>query len=75
MTIAAIISDRTMINEQGLVQNAEEVVQAIIEYPTPLLTDEGLDEDEDLDRQEGKFSTWRGPLGGPLPCEPLPDAE
>jgi hypothetical protein len=30
-TIAAIISDRTMINEEGLVQNAEEVAQAIID--------------------------------------------
>lgn len=77
-TIAAIIRDRTMINEEGLVQNAEEVAQAIIDalgppaavsadigaeieaapsqvagvnsnYPTPLLTDEDLEEDEDRD--------------------------
>jgi hypothetical protein len=34
-TIAAIISDRTMINEDGLVQNAEEVAQAIIDVMGP----------------------------------------
>jgi hypothetical protein len=34
-TIAAIISDRTIINEQGLVRNAEEVAQAIIDAMGP----------------------------------------
>jgi hypothetical protein len=40
-TIAAIISDRTMINREGLVQNAQEVAQAIIDAMR--LTGEDLD--------------------------------
>jgi hypothetical protein len=63
-TIAAIISDRTMINNEGLVQNAEEVAQAIIDAmgpPVAVSADIGAETeaapgqvaptDEDLDRQ------------------------
>jgi hypothetical protein len=42
-TIAAIISDRTMINKDGLVQNAEEVAKAIIDAIRPPVADIGAE--------------------------------
>ena len=65
-TIAAIISDRTMINNEGLVQNAEEVAQAIIDAmgpPVAVAADIGAE----IEAAPGHVTGVNGPT--PLPTD------